>query len=94
MIKLKKDITRKKIPENENPEKIVNITEKIFNLNNQQKVKGCSGMLVSRSSDLSHVAKVSNHSDLKMISSKQMFQRLPAALAQVKAVNTSKIVLN
>ena len=48
---------------------------------------------------LAHVAKffnhkVSNHSNLKMLSPKQMLQRLPIALAQVKAGNTSENLLN
>ena len=34
--------------------------------------------------------KVSNHSDLKILSSKQMLQRLSIALEQVKAGNTSE----
>ena len=37
LIELKKDINRKNIPKNENPEKIV---KKILNFNNQQKGKG------------------------------------------------------
>ena len=36
-----------------------------------------------------HVAKVSSHSNLKIISSKQILQRLPVALAKVKTDNTS-----
>ena len=31
---------RKEIPENENPKKVVNIVEKIFDFNKQQKAKG------------------------------------------------------
>ena len=34
------------------------------------------------------VAKVSNHSNLKMLSPKQILQRLPIALAQVKVADT------
>ena len=34
--------------------------------------------------------KVSNHSNLKILSSKQMLQRLSIALGQVKAGNTSE----
>ena len=94
MTELKKDINRKKIPGNENPEKIIHIVEKILNFNNQQKGKGCSRMLASRPSDLARVAKVSDHSNLKILSPKQMLQRLPIALAQVKAGNTSEKLLN
>ena len=54
---------RKEIAENGNPEKIVDINEKILDFNNQLKGKGkgCPHMLASRYLDLSHVAKVSNH---------------------------------
>ena len=38
--------------------------------------------------------KISDHSNLKMLSPKQMLQRLPTALAKVKAVNTSGNLLN
>ena len=38
--------------------------------------------------------KVSNHSNLKKLSPKQILQRLPIALAQVKAGNTSENLLN
>ena len=38
--------------------------------------------------------KVLDHSNLKILPPKQMFQRLPIALAQVKAGNTSENVLN
>ena len=40
------------------------------------------------------VAKVSHHSNLKILSPKQMLQRFPIALAQVKASNTSENLLN
>ena len=40
------------------------------------------------------VAKVSDYSNLKIISPKQMLQRLAIALAQVKACNTSENLLN
>ena len=35
-----------------------------------------------------------NHSKLKILSPKEMFQRLPIALAQVKAGNNSESLLN
>ena len=38
--------------------------------------------------------KVSDHSNLIIISPKQMLQRLPTALPQVKAANTSENLLN
>ena len=55
MIELKNSITRKEIPENKNPEKVVNIVEKTLNFNNQQEGKGRSCMLASRPSDLARI---------------------------------------
>ena len=43
---------------------------------------------------LACVAKVSDHSNLKILSPKQMLQILSVALAQVKARNTSENLLN
>ena len=43
---------------------------------------------------LAGVAKVFDHSNLKILSSKWMLQRLPVALAHVKARNTSENLLN
>ena len=43
---------------------------------------------------VAHVAKVSDHSNIKIISLKQILQRLPIALAQVKSGNTSENLLN
>ena len=40
------------------------------------------------------IAKVSNQPNLKILSSKQMLQRLPIALSQVKLGNKSENVLN
>ena len=40
------------------------------------------------------IAKVSDHTNPKILSPKQMIQRLPIALAQVKAGNTSEKLLN
>ena len=40
LIDIKRDINTNKIPKNKNPNKIVNIIEKILNFNKQQKVKG------------------------------------------------------
>ena len=55
MIELKNSINRKEIPENKNPEKIVNIVEKIFNINNQQEGKGRFRMLASPPSGLAGI---------------------------------------
>ena len=49
------------------------------------KGKACPSMLALRPSDLA--------TQLKVLSPKQMLQRLPIALAQVKAVNTSENLL-
>ena len=62
LIDLIKTAIRKKIPENENPNKIVDIVEKIIVFNKQQNSKG-----------------------IKILTPKQMLQRLPIVLAQVKA---------
>ena len=71
MINLRNFVKSKEIPENENPKKIVNIVENIFDFNKQQKGK-----------------------EIKILTSKQMLQRLPIALAQVKAGNTSENLLS
>ena len=40
LIKLMEDMSINEIPENENPKKVLNIVEKIFNFGDKQKVKG------------------------------------------------------
>ena len=42
-------------------------------------------MLASRPSDLACIGKVSNSKHIKILAPKQMIQRLPIAIAQVKA---------
>ena len=79
LIKLMEAISMKEIPENENPKKVTNIVERIFNFNEPKKGK-------RRLSDLS--------TRLKILTSKQMFRRLAIALAQSKAGNTSENLLN
>ena len=76
LIDLRNAIIKNEIPENENPNKIVGIVEKILDFN---KGKG-------RPSDLTTC--------IKILTSTQMLQRLPIALAQVKAGNTSENILN
>ena len=44
--------------------------------------------------DLARVAKVCDRTRLKILSPKQILQRLPIALAQVKACNISEILIN
>ena len=54
-------------------------------------------MLISRPSEIAlatRVAKLSDHLNLKILSPKQMLQRLSIPLAQVKAGNTSENLLN
>ena len=46
------------------------------------------------SSDLAPVAKVFDHTQLKIITLKQMLQRLPIALVQIKPGNTSENLQN
>ena len=64
-----------------------------MNFNKQQEGKGLPSVLACIAR-VAHVAKVSDHFNLKILTPKQMVQRLPIALAQVKATNTSKKVLN
>ena len=76
---LRKAINRKEIPENENPKKGVYMVEKILNFNKQQNGRG-------RPSDLAN--------RIKILTPKQMLERLPMAHAQVEAGNTSENLLN
>ena len=99
MIELKKDINRKKVPENENPNKIVDIMKKILGFNKQQKGKGFPCMLAPRPLDLAAVVKVCDHqvSDrkhIKILTPKKMLQRLPITLALKKSKNTFENLLN
>ena len=71
MIDLGNAIIREKIPENANPNKIVDNIEKILDSNEQEKCR-----------------------EIKILTLKQMFQRLPITLVQVKASNTSENLLN
>ena len=61
--------------------------------------KGKQGKGFSILDQVAHVAKVSDHKlsdgkQLKILTPKQMLQRLPVALAQVKTDNTSVNLLN
>ena len=66
MIDIRNAIIAKQIPENENPNKIVDIVVTTLDFNKQPKDK-----------------------EIKILTSKQMLQRLPVELAQLKAGNTS-----
>ena len=59
LIELKKDINIKKIPENENPNKIVDIVEKFLDFNKQQKCKRLP-------LDLARVARIAKVPDCKV----------------------------
>ena len=76
---LRNDVSRKEIPGNKNPKKAVDIVEKVPDVSKQRKGKGLP-------SDLAK--------NIKTLTPKQMLQRLPIALAQVKAGNTSEELLN
>ena len=80
MIELRNGVNRKVIPKNKNPEKVVDIVEYILNFNKQQKGNG--------------LPLETDRAKIKILSPKQMFQRLPKALAQVQAGNTSENLLN
>ena len=67
MISLRNVINKKKVTQNENPDKIINIVERILDFNKRQRGKG-----------------------LKISTPKQMLQKLPVALAQVKTDNISE----
>ena len=58
------------------------------------KGKGRLGTLASRPSDLVRVAKVFDCTQLKILTLKQILQRLPIALAQVQSRNKSENILN
>ena len=68
---LRNVIIKKETPKNENPNKTINIVEKVLQFNNQQKSRR-----------------------LKILTPKQKLQRLPLALAQIKAGNTSDNILS
>ena len=71
LIDLRNPVNSNKIPDNENPNKTIDIVEKMLIFSKQQKSKG-----------------------LKILTPKQMLQRLPIGLAQVKNGNTSENFLN
>ena len=78
--------------------KVVNIVEKILNFNKQHKGKGHAGMF-SCPSNLARVANFSDHKffdckHIKILTPRQMLERLPIALLQIKAGNTSENLLN
>ena len=78
MIDLRNSINSKKIDENENLKKVVNIVEKILDFNTQQRGK-------------EHPSDLNTH--VKISTPKKMVQTLPLVLAQVKAGDTLEILL-
>ena len=79
LINLRSSINRKKIPENESLKNIVNIAEKTLDFNKKQKGNGLPSDLAKH---------------IKILTPKQMIQRLRIALAEVKSDNTSENLLN
>ena len=94
LIDLRNAIIKSEIPENKNPNKKLDTVEKIHDFNKQQKAKESVSMFASRPSDLVsvarvvRVAKVSDLTRIKILTPKQMLQRLSIALAQVKTGNS------
>ena len=80
LTKLRSAVDRKKIFNNENPEKVINIVKEILKFNKQQKGKGLRFDF--------------DCANRKIISPKQMLQELTIALAQVQVGNTSENLLN
>ena len=70
LIDLRNFVISAEITKNENPNKIIIIVENILTLNKQQKDRGCPSDLATH---------------IKLLTPKQMLQRLPIALAQVKS---------
>ena len=73
LTELRKDISRKKLPENINPNKIVDIVEKMLEFIKEQKGKGLPLDLAL----VTHVVKVSDHSNLKILTPIETLQKLP-----------------
>ena len=80
MISLKNFVIKIEIPENENLKTLVNIVEKMLDLNKQQKLKGIP-------LDLDCVVKVSDSMRIKSLTSKHI-------VAQVKTGNRFEKLLN
>ena len=78
------------MPKNENPNKIVKTVEKTLNFNIHQKGKRLPSDLAS----IACLAKVSDHSNLKILPPKQILQRLSIALGQVKSGNILENLVN
>ena len=77
---LKNAVNKKEIPGNENPNKITDIVEKILEF----KLKNF----------FNNINNQQKGAELKILTPKQMLQRLPIVLAQVKGGNNSENLLN
>ena len=70
----RKIVNSKEIIENENPIKVINIVEKLLDLNKEENGRGRPSELATR---------------LKILTPEQTLERLPIALAQAKLGNIS-----
>ena len=87
------DIKKKKRPQNpeKNPEKgILKNSEALFECRERVPDVFESKIFPIKIEGAGFSNKVSEHSNLKILTPKQMLQRLPIALTQVEAVNTSR----
>ena len=80
LIDLRNAVQKKEIPNNENLEKVIDIVEEIFNFDKQQKGKGLRLNF--------------DCANLEILSPKQTLKRLPIALPNVQADNTSENLLS
>ena len=87
LIHLINEINRKEISENKHSDKVNDIAEEVHRVSKQQKGK-------ERLSDLAGIAKDFDCSRLKILTPKQMLQRLSKAAALVQAGDTSEKLLN
>ena len=71
-------------------ETVIELFNDYSSIVSEAKYKTIHGKVIpSMSARVAHVAKISDHSNLKILSPKQMLQILPITLVQVKAGNTS-----
>ena len=74
---------------------VINLLNEYYSIASEDKYKRIHGKEIpSMLAPVACVAKVSDHLNLRILSPKQMLQRLPIAFAQIKAVNTSEKLLN
>ena len=79
----------------ESQEAVANLFNDYYSIASEAKYKAIHGEgIPSMLAPTPCVAKVFDHSYFKILSPKQMLQRLPIALAQVNAGNTSENLLN